>query len=325
MYLLTIESDDAESIINILCVAGRLGVKSTVVDAAEGFGLPLQAKPLDVTAASEVKSYRNSAVKSNSEGVWDVLMSLLNERQLNLLQVIGSKPEGCSTKGLADAIGHTDLRALGGVLGSGLKRNILKAGFKDGEVIITEGYGVSRIYTPGPVLLSHGLQLTPRRNSPNNEGDISHRVPATPITPSPEKRQTSPQGMSNVPRLIEAIQIVMCNKGMTAPQIYGLLETRGWLPDSKNPLPYIRTTLHSHREVFKKSGERGVYYLDRDNPYYSSETRSEQQSSKHPTTMNTERSSKLDTPTSVNSERPLSLEDSRTLVDQIMNNRVPLD
>lgn len=72
------------------------------------------------------------------------------------------------------------------------------------------------------------------------------------------------------PRLIDAIQMVMRNKHMKANQVHDLLKARNWLPNSKDPLGYIRFTLSSEGDIFQRTeGERGVYHLDEANPYYS--------------------------------------------------------
>lgn len=325
MYLLAIESDDAESIINILCVAGRLGVRSAVVDAEES--IPLQSKSLDIAITHKSEAIQSSPIKSDS-GDWDVLMSLVNDKQLTLLRAIRSNSEGVGIQGLANAIGETDLRAVGGVLGAGLKHNILKSGFKDGEVIITKGYGESRVYVSGPILLSHDLQSTDIGVSKDEEGDADEGNPIVeaPLTPIVNKRKVHPRGESNAPRLIDAIQMVMCDRSLNSKQIYDLLESRGWLPNSNHPMNYIRCALSSNG-VFKRSGERGVYHLDSTNPYYSSRAKPDQRPSKYPIAMGTESPSKDSThlaPGPTNSGS-LSLEDSQVIVDQIMSNEVPLD
>lgn len=76
------------------------------------------------------------------------------------------------------------------------------------------------------------------------------------------KRKTS----SLKQRLEDSIQIVMNSQEVTAPYLYEKLNEKGWLPDSKDPLNYIRYTLSSNKVTFK-SEKRGHYHLDPSNPY----------------------------------------------------------
>ena len=75
---------------------------------------------------------------------------------------------------------------------------------------------------------------------------------------------------SGIPRLEDAIQIAMGNKELTAPEIHAELKARHWIPDSKDPLGYIRYALSANPAIFRRrEGVRGKYHLDSANPYSS--------------------------------------------------------
>lgn len=86
--------------------------------------------------------------------------------------------------------------------------------------------------------------------------------PATSSTKVRAKRRTS--GLKQ--RLEDSIQISMGGREMTAPEVYEKLKEKDWLPDSKDPLNYIRYILSSNKSIFK-SESRGRYHLDSSNPY----------------------------------------------------------
>lgn len=70
-------------------------------------------------------------------------------------------------------------------------------------------------------------------------------------------------GATKAPRLIDSIQQVMGTKTMTAIEIHGELKMRHWLPNSDDPLGYIRYTLSANKEIFLRvEGQRGHYHLD---------------------------------------------------------------
>jgi hypothetical protein len=70
------------------------------------------------------------------------------------------------------------------------------------------------------------------------------------------------------PRLEDSIQIVMGSKELSAPEIHAELKNRHWIPDSKDPLGYIRYTLSANSAIFlRREGVRGKYHLDSRNPY----------------------------------------------------------
>jgi hypothetical protein len=73
---------------------------------------------------------------------------------------------------------------------------------------------------------------------------------------------------SGIPRLEDAIQLAMGNKELTAPEIHLELKARHWIPDSKDPLGYIRYALSANPAIFRRrEGVRGKYHLDSANPY----------------------------------------------------------
>lgn len=70
------------------------------------------------------------------------------------------------------------------------------------------------------------------------------------------------------PRLEDSIQIVMGGKELSAPEIHTELKNRHWIPDSKDPLGYIRYALSANSAIFlRREGVRGKYHLDPRNPY----------------------------------------------------------
>jgi len=150
------------------------------------------------------------------------------------------------------------------------------------------------------------------------------------------------------PRIIDAIQIVMRNKDMKAQQIHELLKAKGWLPNSRDPMGYIRFTLSSEGDIFqRKEGERGVYHLDPTNPYYTGKFNSTKGGSKPPKPDTEEpeptpKSSVTASPTvspvleeveeQVEPPRgeseappPISVAESFSTVDQMMSGSIPLD
>jgi hypothetical protein len=149
---------------------------------------------------------------------------------------------------------------------------------------------------------------------------------------SPIKLVRSPTGQ--VPRLIDALQIVIRNKQVKAIDAYNQLKAKGWLPKSKDPLGYIRFTLSDEKDTFLRvDGQRGVYHLDPANPYYSGKSGQ----AKHPKAVEG-----VDDPP-VNSVElgqgdlgslrvggseqppPMSLEDSHKIMDDMLSGEVPLD
>jgi hypothetical protein len=75
----------------------------------------------------------------------------------------------------------------------------------------------------------------------------------------------------DVPRLEDAMQIVMGGKELSAPEIHAEIRARHWIPASKDPLGYIRYALSANRAIFlRREGVRGRYHLDpKTNPYAS--------------------------------------------------------
>ena len=70
------------------------------------------------------------------------------------------------------------------------------------------------------------------------------------------------------PRLEDSMQIVMGGKELSAPEIHAELKARHWIPDSRDPLGYIRYALSANPAIFlRRQGVRGKYHLDPSNPY----------------------------------------------------------
>lgn len=86
---------------------------------------------------------------------------------------------------------------------------------------------------------------------------------ATGVPPKGKKSAEIPR-----PRLEDSIQIVMGGKELSAPEIHAELKSRHWIPDSKDPLGYIRYALSANPAIFlRREGVRGKYHLDPSNPY----------------------------------------------------------
>lgn len=65
-----------------------------------------------------------------------------------------------------------------------------------------------------------------------------------------------------VPSLIKAIQIVMGRKTLNADQVHEALKAKTWLPNSSDPIGYIRYTLSKNKDIFLRvEGKRGHYHL----------------------------------------------------------------
>lgn len=137
-----------------------------------------------------------------------------------------------------------------------------------------------------------------------------------------------------VPRLIDALQMIIRNKRMGAKEAYALLKAKNWLPKSKDPLGYIRFTLSDGSDIFHRvEGERGIYELDSSNPYYSGksqsvkaskedeseETQEVSETSSKPTTEN------LNTEDDVEDPPVMSDSDSHEVVEAILNGDIPVD
>jgi hypothetical protein len=74
----------------------------------------------------------------------------------------------------------------------------------------------------------------------------------------------------DIPRLEDAMQIVMGSKELSAPEIHAEIKARHWIPASKDPLGYIRYALSANGAIFLRREEvRGRYHLDPKNPYAS--------------------------------------------------------
>ena len=144
--------------------------------------------------------------------------------------------------------------------------------------------------------------------------------------------------VGKAPRLIDAIQMVMRNKKMKAQQIHEHLRSKGWLPNSKDPIGYIRFTLSSEGNIFQRvDGERGVYHLEPSNPYYSGKLGAKS-SHKHPSQEIEEEEPKPtseeilevappEEPPEANSETPhrISVAESHDVVQMMIDEKVPLD
>ena len=99
--------------------------------------------------------------------------------------------------------------------------------------------------------------------APKPEVRAAQVVSAAPSTTAP-KAKRKPSSLKQ--RLEDSIQIVMGNQEMSAPIIHEKIKAKDWLPDSKDPLSYIRYTLSSNKAIFKCKS-RGWYHLDPSNPY----------------------------------------------------------
>lgn len=93
-----------------------------------------------------------------------------------------------------------------------------------------------------------------------------------------EQTSTAPEATAQVkktrakkgePGLRENLQKVIGKKQCNAVECHGYLRVLGLLPNSDDPLSYIRFTLSKEKNLFQRvDGQRGVYELDPSNPYY---------------------------------------------------------
>ena len=96
-------------------------------------------------------------------------------------------------------------------------------------------------------------------------------------TPSAEAHRSGPKPGSkrpDVPPLIKAIQVVMGPRHLfNAEQVLQALKARDWLPNSVDPIGYIRYTLSKNKDIFLRAeGMRGYYHLEE--PHASPQVRS---------------------------------------------------
>lgn len=82
------------------------------------------------------------------------------------------------------------------------------------------------------------------------------------------------KGAKTKPNLISAAQMIIASRGnteMNAAEIHAELRKRHWLPNSDDPLGYLRYTLSANKDIFLRvEGKRGFYKLDRDNQFLKS-------------------------------------------------------
>lgn len=131
-----------------------------------------------------------------------------------------------------------------------------------------------------------------------------------------------------VPRLIDALQMVMRSKQMGAKEAYTLLKARKWLPNSKDPLSYIRFTLSDEHEIFHRvEGKRGVYQLDPSNPYFSGKGKKPEAEAELPQSPPKVVSAPPPPPSVGESEPPPAItdDDSHQVVDAILSGSIPVD
>jgi hypothetical protein len=101
---------------------------------------------------------------------------------------------------------------------------------------------------------------------------VSSKKPSKKVRVFTKSSGVPPKGKKGAevvrPRLEDSIQIVMGSKELSAPEIHAELKNRHWIPDSKDPLGYIRYALSANSAIFlRREGVRGKYHLDSRNPY----------------------------------------------------------
>jgi hypothetical protein len=83
--------------------------------------------------------------------------------------------------------------------------------------------------------------------------------------PLPRSGSRSSTRREGTPSLISATQMVMGSKTMNAGQVFEGLKAKGWLPNSSDPLGYIRYTLSKNKDIFHRAeGKRGYYTLSKE-------------------------------------------------------------
>lgn len=133
-----------------------------------------------------------------------------------------------------------------------------------------------------------------------------------------------------VPRLIDALQLVMRSKQMGAKEAYNLLKARKWLPrNSKDPLSYIRFTLSDESEIFHRvEGRRGIYELDPSNPYYNGKGKKAEVEVDPPkSSLKAVSAPPPPLASSIGEIDPLAIteDDSHQVVNAILNGTIPID
>jgi hypothetical protein len=147
----------------------------------------------------------------------------------------------------------------------GIKKLIALGEASDPEVPIDEEEGDTE-----PVEAS-GSKKSKKKSGPTSKKPAAKKTSkkvkvftkASGVPPKGKKGAEIPR-----PRLEDSIQIVMGNKELSAPEIHAELKNRHWIPDSKDPLGYIRYALSANPAIFlRREGVRGKYHLDPTNPY----------------------------------------------------------
>jgi len=112
-------------------------------------------------------------------------------------------------------------------------------------------------------LSDSGLMLPASKSSaPKARKKPGRKAKAAPKKMQAKAPKRGPK-TKQVPRLIDAIQIVMGSSTVTATEVHTELKKRHWLPNSDDPLGYIRYTLSANKDIFLRvEGQRGHYYLD---------------------------------------------------------------
>jgi len=131
-----------------------------------------------------------------------------------------------------------------------------------------------------------------------------------------------------VPRLIDALQMVIRSKSIGAKEAYKLLKARKWLPNSKDPLSYIRFTLSDESEIFHRvEDSRGLYQLDPSNPYYILGKGKKSEAEVDFPKSSLRAVSTPPTPSMSESEPPPAITDdeSHQVVDAILSGAIPVD
>jgi hypothetical protein len=79
-------------------------------------------------------------------------MKLVVGKQRAVLRELKAHPEGLTAHELVPLVGASGPIGVAGYIGGGLHKNVPKAGFELGDILVTNVLGKVRRYLPGPAL-----------------------------------------------------------------------------------------------------------------------------------------------------------------------------
>ena len=86
------------------------------------------------------------------------------------------------------------------------------------------------------------------------------KAPKAPKAAKAPKKTRAPRANGEKLTFKDKIRIVMGRQVMSAGEVVGKLEEKGWLPESNNPQQYVSTVLGSTKDMFERVPEKGRGY-----------------------------------------------------------------